>query len=78
MRLVSIIVLAVAAILGVSFALLNSDLVMVRYYVGAHSVPLSVLMLIVWVFGITIGLLVSFPKIIRLRMEVRRLRREHD
>jgi uncharacterized integral membrane protein len=78
MRLLSILFLAFALILGVSFAVINSDIVIVHYYVGTASMHLSVLMLGVWVFGIIIGLLAAFPKVLRLKLELRRLRRERD
>lgn len=76
MRLLSIVILTFALLLGITFAILNSEFVVVRYYVGSQSLPLSVLMLLAWVFGVTVGLIVTFPKVFKLKMELRRLRRE--
>ena len=76
MRLLSILILLFALIIGLSFAVLNSETVVVKYYVGNASMPLSVLILGVWVFGILIGLLANFLKILKLKWEVRRLSRE--
>lgn len=76
MRLFSIVILTFALLIGITFAILNSEFVMVRYYLGTKSMPLSVLLLLVWVFGITVGLVFSFPKVLKLQMELRRLRRE--
>jgi len=78
MRLLSLVCLLFALIMGLSFAVLNAENVMVRYYIGSANMPLSVLMLGVWVFGIVVGILASFPKILRLKLEVRRLRRSHE
>jgi putative membrane protein len=76
MRLLSLIGLAFATILGVSFALLNSTSVVVDYYIGAKKMPLSLLILIVLILGIIIGLLASLPSIIRLKLEGRRFLRD--
>ena len=78
MRLLSLVTLLFALIIGLSFAVLNSESVLVRYYIGSVNVPLSVLILGVWVFGIIIGLLASFPKILKLKWEIRRRDREHS
>lgn len=75
MRLLSIITLTFAVLLGVSFAILNADFVTIHYYVGAKSVPLSVLILGAWIFGVVIGLLISAFKILGLKMELRRQHR---
>jgi len=76
MRVLSLLFLTFAVLLGVSFAILNSDLVTVHYYVGVQKIPLSVLILGVLILGIVIGLIVSFPTLFKLRMELRRLNRE--
>jgi len=78
MRLLSILFLAFALIIGVSFGVMNSDKVIVHYYLGAANVHLSALMLGVWIFGIVVGLLATFPKYLKLKLELRRLRRERD
>jgi putative membrane protein len=78
MRLLSLVCLLFALIMGLSFAVLNAESVMVRYYIGSANMPLSVLILGIWVFGIVIGILASFPKILRLKLEIRRLRRDHS
>ena len=74
MRILSFLLLICLLVLGITFAILNSEFVVVHYYLGAKSLPLSVLMLLVWILGIIIGLLFSIPKIIKLSLELRRLR----
>ena len=78
MRLLSIITLTFAVLLGVSFAILNAGFVTVHYYVGTKSLPLSLLILCAWIFGVIVGLLISAFKIIGLRMELRRQHRVRD
>ena len=75
MRLLSIITLTFAVLLGVSFAILNADFVTVHYYIGTKSVPLSLLILGAWIFGVIVGLLISAFKMAGLRMELRRQHR---
>ncbi len=78
MRLLSIITLTFAVLLGVSFAILNAGFVTVHYYVGTKSLPLSLLILGAWIFGVIVGLLISAFKVIGLRMELRRQHRVRD
>jgi putative membrane protein len=78
MRLLSIITLTFAVLLGVSFAILNAGFVTVHYYVGTKSLPLSLLILGAWIFGVIVGLLISAFKIIGLRVELRRQHRVRD
>lgn len=75
-RLVSVIVFIVVALLGVTFAILNSDIVSIHYYLGTQRMPLSVLMLIALVIGVVIGLAASLPMVLRLKIEIRRLHRD--
>ena len=69
MRIVSLLLLTFAAILGISFAVLNAEPVSVNYYIGTRAIPLSVLLLGVLVLGILIGLLVSFATIVKLKFK---------
>jgi len=78
MRLLSLIVLIFVVLLGISFAILNAEWVVVNYYIGSEKVPLSVLILGAWVFGIVIGWVVSLPSILRLKLELRRFHRNHS
>lgn len=72
MRFLSLIVLTFVIIIGITFSILNSQVVVVHYYVGAKEVPLSILMLVVWVFGVLIGVMTSYPKILALKLALRR------
>jgi putative membrane protein len=77
MRLFSILILSLTALIGISFAVLNAQPVLVNYYFGTREIPLSLLLLMVLILGILIGLFSLYPRIVRLKLEVRRLRRSH-
>lgn len=77
MRLFSILILSLTALIGISFAVLNAQPVLVNYYFGTQTIPLSLLLLMVLILGILIGLFSLYPRIVRLKLEVRRLRRSH-
>jgi putative membrane protein len=71
MRLLSLLCLTFVILLGFSFAILNSDLVTIHYYVGVKQMPLSILMLGVLVLGIIIGWIVSFAALLKCKMAIR-------
>jgi len=77
MRLLSLLALTFAVLVGLSFAVLNADQVSVHYFLGVQQIPLSILILGVWVFGIITGLCVSSLTVLKLKMELRRARRDH-
>ncbi len=78
MRIFSILILSLIALIGISFAVLNAHPVKVNYYLGAEEMPLSLLLFLSLVVGIIIGLLSLYPRIVRLKLELRRLRRSHS
>ncbi len=68
-RFIAILMVLFAVVIGFGFALSNSDVVLVHYYIGTKSVPLSVLVLGALVFGLVLGWLVALPTIIKLKIE---------
>jgi putative membrane protein len=78
MRILTLLILVFAVILGVSFAALNAGSVTVNYYIGTQSIPLSLLLLGILVIGLLIGYFASFLSRFRAKMEIRRLRKFHD
>ena len=61
-------------VVGVTFAGLNADPVIVKYYIGTQQMPLSVLLIGLLVVGIFIGMFSSLMKTIKLRLENKRLK----
>lgn len=76
MRYVSYIIIIILILLGITFAVLNSDKVTVHYYAGQRDLPLSLLMALSFAIGILFGFLVMLPKIFRHRFNARRLRKK--
>jgi putative membrane protein len=76
LKVFGFILFLVIVILGVTFAILNSSLVTVHYYVGIKQLPLSLLLVIAFVVGLIVSFLIVFIKIVRLRTELRRLKKQ--
>ena len=75
MRIIAYIFLILIIILGVSFACLNAAPVSVHYYIGEHTLPLSLLMVCVFGCGALLGILSSIIPLLRLKTENFRLRK---
>lgn len=69
MRIVGYIFLLIIIFLGVSFATLNSELVTVNYYVGHRTLPLSLLLVSIFVIGSFLGILSSLWIILKIKMQ---------
>jgi len=76
MKYFGYIIIIILVLLGITFAVLNSNNVTVHYYAGTQDLPLSLLMALSFAIGIILGLLVMLPKVLRLRFQARRLRKK--
>lgn len=76
MRMLKWLILCIIAILGITFASLNAESVSVNYYVGIGKIPLSILVVGALVLGLLLGWIIMLPSTIRLKMELRRLKRQ--
>jgi len=74
MRIVTYILLIIVILLGVTFAGLNADPVMLNYYIGSAKLPLSLLLAMSLLSGCIIGLFVSLVLYVKLKSSNRRLR----
>lgn len=64
-------------LLILSFAIVNTDPVTVRYYLGHHwEAPLVVVLLVAVCAGVLVGLLAGLFQTLRLRREIAALKRE--
>jgi len=57
-----------------TFATLNSESVTINYYLGQSTLPLSLLLVLVFAFGCLIGMLVGFWLLIKSKLLNYRLR----
>ena len=76
MKIFSIIFIILVVLLGVTFSLLNGELVLVKYYIGEKQLPLSFVLIISLLIGVIIGLVGSLFNIIGLKLDNRALRKK--
>lgn len=74
MRILSYLFLLVIIVLGVSFATLNSGVVTLQYYLGHKTMPLSLLLVSVFIIGCLLGVLVALSIIIKLKLKNYKIR----
>lgn len=75
MRFVSYIFLLIIILFGITFATLNSQAVLINYYVGHRTMPLSLLLVSVFAAGCLLGVLVSGWIVIKTKMQSYQLRK---
>jgi len=75
-RLLGFLFLVVLVVLGLSFAVLNSQPVSLNYYFGYREIPLSMIVVLSLAGGAVIGVLVSAGLILRMKTQTRQLRRK--
>lgn len=73
MRIFSFFFLIAIIIFGMTFATLNSESVTINYYLGQNSLPLSLLLVIVFAFGCLVGMVVGIWLLIKAKMTNYRL-----
>ena len=77
MKTVFWIIKLVLFLFALTFAVKNTDMVTVRYYLGAQwQAPLIFVILVVFCLGAVAGVIASLGHVIRLRREVSRLRKQ--
>jgi putative membrane protein len=74
MRIFSFLLLILLVLIGVSFATLNSQTVTINYYLGQHSLPMSLLVIIVFGIGGLIGILTTSWITLKLKIKNYRLK----
>ena len=68
MRIISYFFLLVIVLFGMTFATLNSESVTINYYLGQSTLPLSLLLVLVFALGCLVGMLVGFWLVIKAKM----------
>ncbi len=68
--------MAVLAVLGIGFAMLNTAPVELNYHYGAWEMPLALLVGLAIASGLFVGLVVSFFLVLRLKRQNSSLRRQ--
>ena len=73
-RIISYFFLLVIILFGTTFATLNSESVTINYYFGQSTLPLSLLLVLVFALGCLIGMLVGFWMLIKSKVYNYRLK----
>ena len=76
MKILAIVILLVAAMIGVLFSVLNSDTVMLKYYFGSLELPLSLALVSALAAGVLLGVLSALCMVLELRSENTKLKKE--
>lgn len=76
MKVFSRLMVLILLILGVAFALVNAGPVTIHYYVGQKQLPLSLLLVFTFGFGILMTFFTLGIIIIRLKHERRKLKKK--
>lgn len=71
-----IVFILIIAALGLSFATLNADDVVVDFFFGEADLPLSFVLVVTLILGALLGVLASQVVVFRKRREIRKLKRE--
>lgn len=74
-RLIDLTALIIIVVMGLSFAMLNTEVVQLNYYFGSTSMALSLLLIIILLVGAVLGALSTLGMLLRQRAEITRLRR---
>jgi len=74
LRIISFFFLIIIILFGMTFATLNSELVTINYYLGQSSLPLSLLLVIVFSLGCMMGMIVGFWLLIKAKLSNYRMR----
>ena len=61
---------------GVSFAILNSEMVSINYYLGAKQMPLSILLMVDFGLGLLIGWIGMGFRVMSLKTSLYRLKKK--
>ena len=78
MRIISYIFLLLIVLFGITFAALNAESVTINYYFDQATIPLSLLLVIIFALGCLIGMLTSLFLLIKIKINNYRLKSELD
>lgn len=74
MRIIRYFFTGLILLLGIGFACLNAEMVSVNFYIRTYELPLSLLLVLIFGFGMLIGFLGVGCSYCRLKKETRQLK----
>lgn len=75
-RVITIAIFIIIFSIGAAFSAINLDPVAINYYLGVASIPLSIIVILSFVFGIIMGAVTIYISCLRLRYENSRLQKK--
>lgn len=77
-KIISLVFSVFLVLLGLSFAILNAELVQLNLYIRTWQIPLSLAMIVTLILGVLLGFCIASIKIISLKRENSKLRKKSD
>jgi|TARA_B110000240_G_C13426922_1_gene422000 putative membrane protein len=77
-RIITIAIFITVFAAGAAFSAVNNTPVNIQYYLGTVTMPISIIVIVSLVIGITIGVLAIFIGSLQLRYENKRLQKKID
>ena len=77
-RIITIAIFIAVFAAGAAFSAVNNSPVNIQYYLGTVTMPISIIVIVSLVIGITIGVLAIFVGSLQLRYENKRLQKKID
>lgn len=74
-RIVTFLILVLVVLVGVAFAVLNAQPILLNYYFGSREIPLSLLLVLALGLGAMLGIVASIGLLIRNKREMQKLRK---
>ena len=74
-RIVTFALLLLVSLLGLTFALMNAEMVRLDYYLGSLQAPLSLVVVIALIVGAGLGVLASMGIVFAQKRELAKLRK---
>ena len=74
MRIISYFFILMIILFGMTFATLNSESVTINFYFGESSLPLSLLLVLVFAFGCLIGMVAGLWMLIKSKIKLHHAR----
>ena len=74
-RIITFILLLLVSLLGLTFALMNAEMVKLDYYFGSLQAPLSLVVVIAIIIGAGLGVLAAMSIVVGQKRELAKLRK---
>lgn len=73
MRVITLIFVTLMGLIVASFAIINASAVKLNYLIGSVTLPLSFLLMMVFIFGILVGVFLMLIRLIHVKIQKRQL-----